>query len=54
MIGCEITPPGIQCQNFIERSMAFSAEDHLNEMALLYEVKEMFDQFEEIWDYLTK
>jgi hypothetical protein len=34
--------------------MAFSAEDYLNEMALLYEVKEMFEEVDEIWDYLTK
>jgi hypothetical protein len=54
VIGCEITPAGIQCQDFVESSMAVSAEEYLNEMAFLYEVKEMFDQFEEIWDYLTK
>ena len=54
MIGCEITPAGIQCKNFAESSIAVSTEGYLNEMALLYEVKEMFDQFEEIWDYLTK
>ena len=53
VIGCEVTPVGIQCQNFVESSRAFSTEDYLNEMAFLYEVKEMFDQFEEIWDYLT-
>jgi hypothetical protein len=33
--------------------MAFPTEDYLDEMAFLYEVKEMFDRFEEIWDYLT-
>jgi len=54
VIGCEVTPVGIQCQNFIESSSAFSTEDYLSEMAFLYEVKEMFDQFEEIWDYLTR
>jgi hypothetical protein len=54
VIGCEITPAGIQCKNFTESSMAFSAEDYLNEMALLYEVKEMFEEVDEIWDYLTK
>lgn len=54
VIGCEITRAGIQCQNFIESSLAVSKEDYLNEMAFLYEVKEIFEQFEEIWDYLTK
>jgi hypothetical protein len=54
VVGCEITPAGIQCKNFIESSMAVSIEDYVNEMAFLYEVKEMFDQFKEIWDYLTR
>jgi hypothetical protein len=54
VIGCEITPAGIQCKTFTESSTAVSTEDYLNEIAFLYEVKEMFDQFEEIWDYLTR
>jgi hypothetical protein len=56
VIGCEMIRPasGIQCKNFIESSMAVLTEDYLNEMAFLYEVKEMFDQFEEVWDYLTR
>ncbi len=57
MIGCEITPAPskIQCKGFIESSVATSLEDYLMDMAFLYEIKEMFDRFEEIWkDYLTK
>jgi hypothetical protein len=34
--------------------LAVSKEDYLNEMAFLYEVKEIFEQLEEIWDYLTR
>jgi hypothetical protein len=54
VMGCEITPAGIQCENFIESSMAVSMEAYLNEMVFLYEVKERFEEFEELWDYLTK
>jgi len=54
LIGCEITPAGIQCQNFAESRTAVSIEDYLGEMSFLYEVREMFEQFEEIWDYLTQ
>ena len=54
VIGCEITPTGIQCQNFTESRSAISIEDYLSEMALLYEAREMFEEFDEIWDYLTR
>jgi hypothetical protein len=34
--------------------MAASSDDYLNEMALLYEFKELINRIEEIWkDYLT-
>ena len=54
IIGCEVTPRStkMQCQKFVERPMAHSVQDYLSEMAFLYEIKEMFDQFSEIWrDY---
>jgi hypothetical protein len=55
MIGCEVTPLStkIQCLQFIESPMAILAEEYLSQMSFLYELKEMFDQFERIWeDYL--
>ena len=57
VIGCEMvsSPSGVECRTFIESPLAISIEDYLDEMNILYEVKEMFDQFEKIWeDYLTK
>ena len=55
VIGCEITRAGIQCQNFIESSLAVSIGDYLDEMSLFYEIRQMFDQVEKIWgDYLTR
>jgi len=56
VIRCEVisSPAGIECRNFIEGPVATSVEDYLSEMAFLYEVKEVFDQFEEVWDYLTR
>ena len=53
-VGCQRTPSGVECQSFTESPTAISVRDYLNEMALLYEVKEMFGEFDEIWDYLTK
>lgn len=55
MIGCEVTPPStkMECVQFIESPMAILAKEYLNQMSLLYELKEMFDRFERIWeDYL--
>jgi len=51
-IGCKVTPLSakIQCRQFIENPMAPSVEDYLSEMAFFYEVKEMFGQFERIWE----
>jgi hypothetical protein len=57
VIGCEVisSPSGVECRNFVERSLAISIGDYLDEMSIFYEVKEMFDQFEKIWeDYLTR
>ncbi len=57
VIGCEMisSPSGVECRTFIESSLAMSIGDYLDEMSIFYEVKEMFDQFEKIWeDYLTK
>ncbi len=53
-IGCDKLQPSLRkrCRRFVETSMAISVEDYLNEMTLLYELREIFDRFEEIWmDY---
>jgi hypothetical protein len=53
-IGCDKLQPSLRkkCRRFIETSMALSLGDYLNEMTLLYELREIFDRFEEIWkDY---
>ena len=57
IIGCDQFRPAsrVRCRRFIETTRAISLEDYLDEMALFYELKEMFDQFEEIWkNYLTR
>jgi hypothetical protein len=57
VIGCEMIslPSGVECRSFTESSLAISIGDYLDEMSIFYEVKEMFDQFEKIWeDYLTR
>jgi len=57
VIGCDQSRPAsrARCRRFLETTRAISLEDYLDEMALFYELREMFDQFEEIWkNYLTK
>jgi hypothetical protein len=57
VIGCEMisSHSGDECRTFIESSLAISIGDYLDEVSLLYEVRQAFDQFEKIWeDYLTK
>ena len=57
VIGCEMisSPSGVECRSFAESSLAISIGDYLDEMSIFYEVKEMFDQFEKIWEnYLTR
>ena len=54
---CEKIPParGIRCQHFKERWRVQSLGDYLSEVNFLYEVKEMFDRFDEIWEeYLAR
>jgi len=52
IIGCDIvrTSMEAQCQRFEETARAISLEDYLSEMALLYELREMFERFKEIWE----
>ena len=57
VIGCEMisSPSGVECRGFIESSLAMSTGDYLDEMSIFYEVNEMFNQFERIWeDYFTR
>jgi hypothetical protein len=57
VIGCEVisSPSGVECRSFTESSLAISIGGYLDEMNIFYEVKEMFDQFEKIWeDYFTR
>ncbi len=52
VIGCDIVRTSIEaeCQRFKETAGAISLEDYLSEMALLYELREMFERFKEIWE----
>jgi hypothetical protein len=44
-----------RCRRFVETARATSLEDYLSEMTLLYELRELFERFEEIWkDYLIR
>ena len=55
VIGCDIVRTSIkaECQRFEETVGSSSLEDYLSGMALLYELREMLERFEEIWeDYL--
>lgn len=55
-VGCAIEgqTPGGHCRRFAESSRGVSMGDYLEQMTLLYELREMFDEMEEVWDYLTK
>ena len=55
--GCEVLPPGLRkkCDEFVETSMAMTLEDYLNEMTLLYELRDVFERIQEVWEsYFTK
>ena len=57
VIGCEMisSPSGVECRSFVETSLAISIRDYLDEVSVLYEVRQMLDQFERIWeDYFTR
>ena len=53
-IGCDKLQPSLRksCRRFVETARATSIESYLDEMALLYELREMFERFNELWkDY---
>jgi len=56
-IGCDKLQPSLRkrCRRFVETSMAISLGDYLSETTLLYELREMFEGFQKIWeDYFIK
>ena len=55
-VGCEIEgqTPGVHCTYFSMSSVGVSLGEYLEQMTLLYELREMFDEMDEIWEYLTK
>jgi hypothetical protein len=55
VIGCDRLQviSRVRCERFIETPGTISVLDYVDEMALLYEVREMFKKMREIWeDYL--
>lgn len=52
VIGCDQLQPvsRIRCERFAEALGALSVMDYVEEMALLYEVREMFKKMKEIWE----
>jgi hypothetical protein len=50
-LGCERLRPDLRkkCEQFRESIRADSLEDYLNEMTLLYRLRDVFDRMEEIW-----
>ncbi len=43
----------VRCERFIETPGAVSAEEYIDEMNLLYELRQMFEEMNEMWEYLT-
>jgi hypothetical protein len=55
-IGCENPSiPGTSCEEFVEKSSAVSLEEYLCEISFFYDVKEMLDRLDRIWEeYLSR
>jgi hypothetical protein len=55
-IGCSVDgqTPGAHCAHYTLSARGVTLGGYLEQMTLLYKVREMFDEMEEIWDYLTK
>lgn len=51
-IGCDKLQPSLRknCRRFVETARATSLEDYLSEMTLFYELREMFERFNELWE----
>ena len=57
MVGCERLRPDLRkkCERFEEAMRADSLEDYLNQMTLLYKLRDFFDRIEGIWkEYFRK
>ena len=56
VIGCDRHQPvsRVRCERFMETPGALSVADYVEEMALLYEMREMFEEIGEIWDYFSR
>ena len=55
--GCDQLRPELRrkCRRFVETRMAASIEDYLNEIALLYEFRDVIDRMNEVWkEYFTR
>ncbi len=62
-VGCDVSAlticcenpaiPGTSCEEFVEKPSAVSIEEYLSEISFFYDVKEMLQRFDEIWEYLT-
>jgi hypothetical protein len=55
-IGCDVDgqTPGIHCTHYSLSAGGISLGSYLEQMTFLYKLREMFDEMDEIWDYLTK
>ena len=55
-ICCENPPiPGTSCEEFVEKSNAVPLEEYLSEIGFFYDVKEMLDRLDRIWEeYLCR
>jgi hypothetical protein len=56
-VGCDQLRPDLRrkCRRFVEAGMAASFEDHLNEITLLYEFRDVIDRMNEVWkEYFTR
>ena len=55
-IGCDRLQPvsRVRCERFIESSGPLSVMDYVDEMTLLYEIRERFEKMKEIWDYFNR
>ena len=55
-LGCDRlqTVSRVRCERFIESSGPLSVMDYVEEMTLLYEIRERFEKMKEIWDYFNR
>ena len=55
-IGCAVDgqTPGVHCTHYTLSAHGVSFGGYLEQMTLLYKLREMFDEMEEVWDYLNE